>query len=257
VTGPVGIEIEETEGANLGRVEAGTGQTCTACGGTSYTGPQCTRCTFASRPSPPWPMVGGGYEPSSPEDGSERAELVPPEFVCPASGCDHAVPGPVADLRDLAIIKHWKVRVRHSRGQVMGGNGKQLDVADMWTVRFQRPGWMGYASRRGDAWDSVCVTGRTLPPFLALGVTDLKEWLAQPDQPAEWYDKIRKRVADGALASKVVKCPGPGACVVELVGQAFRPLRLEPYLWPMPDHTHRGNGDIKIKTSKKEKVAGL
>jgi hypothetical protein len=192
---------------------------------------------------PPPPLGWDRPEWCGRPEAVSAAEVVPPEFVCPASGCDHEMPGPVGDLRDVAILAHWKVRVRHSRGGVMGGAGKQLAVADMWTVRFRRPGWAGYAARREDKWDSVCVMGSELPPFLALGVTDLKEWLADPAQPAEWYTRIRKRVADSALATKIVKCPGPGGCA--WVDEA-RGL-----------HTHRANGDIKIKTSKKEQVQGL
>jgi hypothetical protein len=38
------------------------------------------------------------------------------------------------------------------------------------------------------------MTGRGLPPFGLGGVTDLREWLADPEKPASWYDAIRGRV---------------------------------------------------------------
>lgn len=118
----------------------------------------------------------------------------------------------------------------------MGGNGKQLAVADLWSVRFRRGEWMGYAVRRGAAWDSVCVTGATLPPFMRLGVTALREWLADPDRPPAWYGEILLKQDAQALAAKQVACPGRGACawVDEARGM----------------HTHRGNGDIKPKVTK-------
>lgn len=167
--------------------------------------------------------------------------LVAPELVC-SSGCGHEVPKPVAQLAVQAHLDGWQVEHRHSRGQVVGGTGKQLAVAEMWSVRFRRGSWAGYAVRRGGAWDSVCVTGADLPPFLHLGVTGLKEWLEQPERGERWYADVVEREAAQKLAAKIVKCPGPGECiwVDERRGE----------------HTHRGNGDIKIKTSRSEKRHG-
>ena len=138
----------------------------------------------------------------------------------------------------------------HSRGGVMGGNGKQLAVAELWSVRFRRGAWQGYAVRRGSAWDSVCIAGATLPPFLALGVTDLRQWLADPERPGgvevgAWIENLKAQSSKRAKASKIVKCPGPGECawVDEQRG----------------DHTHRANGEIKIKTTRvsSDRKAGL
>lgn len=178
---------------------------------------------------------------------AERAELIPAELVC-AWRCSHPQPGPVWDLLRAAEDTDWRVEVRHSRGRVMGGNGKQLAPAEMWSVRFRRGSWAGYAVRRGESWDSVCITGRGLHPFLALGVTDLRQWLADPERPdgvelAAWVAGISKRVRDRGLASKNVKCPGPGECVWVDEGRG--------------DHTHRANGDIKIKKSWAEQKTGL
>lgn len=186
-------------------------------------------------------MVWSGSGSRGPEDGSERAELVPPEFVC-GTLCVHEVPGPVRDLCQVAEDHGWAYLETHSRGGVMGGNGKQLAVADMWVVRFRKPGWMGYAARRGDEWDSVCITGATLPPFLVLGVTDLRQWLADPEGcGAEWRHAIRDRVARQALHKKIVSCPGAPACVPQGPGRVVA-----------PEHTHRADGSIVIKVSRKE-----
>ncbi len=171
------------------------------CGRDSYTGPVCTACVVADAPSTSFAWSSMGTHFSAPENGSERAELLPPEYVC-GDACVHDLAKPVEDLRALAAGHGWQVLVQHSRGGVVGGTGKQLAVADMWSVRFRRDRWMGYAVRRGDAWSSVCVAGETLPPFLKLGITGLKEWLAEPERPASWYADIVKAEAERAAAQK-------------------------------------------------------
>lgn len=176
---------------------------------------------------------------------SEPAEKLSagPEFVCAPidwpGGCGHVAPGPVADLAERAHGFGWEVIVKHSRGVRAGAR----TAADQWSVAFRRWGWQGYAVRAGEAWKSVCVTGAVLPPFLALGVTELREWLEQPERDASWYAQIRKRRAEQELAGKTRACPGPGECAWVDEGRG--------------DHTHRANGDIKIKNSKKEQVSGL
>ena len=167
---------------------------------------------------------------------------VAPEMVCRPGLCGHDPLGPVLDLYSFARSHNWQAVVQHSRGRVMGLTGKQLAAADMWSVRFRRGTWQGYATRRGEAWDSVCVTGAGLPPFLGLGVTGLRAWLADPEKPPAWYEAVREHLAEQDLARKVVKCPGPGLCAW-VDGQRG-------------DHTHRANGDIKIKTSRKERASG-
>jgi hypothetical protein len=132
---------------------------------------------------------------------AERVGLVPPEYVC-GDECEHDEPKPVTDLHATAIDRGWYAEIRHSRGGVVGGTGKQLAVADMWSVRFRRDGWMGYAVRRGAAWSSICVAGVELPPFLKLGLNGLKVWLANPDQPAEWYAEVVRIEAERAAATK-------------------------------------------------------
>jgi hypothetical protein len=209
------------------------------------------------------PPVGvlGGSEINYPQSGSQGALVpcpvcatskieklctytghvppVPPKLVCPP-GCPHPMPGPVQDLQALALRLDWKTSVVHSRGKPAGAR----TVSDLWSVRFRRLRWAGYAVRIGDTWKNVAVSGDTLTPLVSvLGVTELREWLKQPEQDQEWYSKIKKRRADAALAGKTRACPGPGECV-----------------WvdeKRGDHTHRANGDIKIKNSKKEKVGGL
>lgn len=178
------------------------------------------------------------YVPPRDPAPENRSEPVPPEFVCEPNGCAHPAPGPVSELINVTRELGWDVRWQHSRGRVMGGAGKQLAAAEIWSVRFRRGARQGYAVRRDDGWDSVCVAAETLPAFMALSVTDLRQWLAEPECGVEWYDEIRARVAASALAKKLIKCPGPGECEWVDAGRG--------------DHTHRGNGDIKIKNSRGE-----
>lgn len=143
-----------------------------------------------------------------PENGVQRAESIPPEYVCPPArkgGCEHTPPRPVSDLCDLAWGSGWHREYRHSRGGVVGGTGKQLAVKDLWSVRFRRDGWMGYAVRRGDEWSSICIAGAELPPFLGCGLAELKDWLADPAVGGcldQWVADIRARKAEQVAAQK-------------------------------------------------------
>lgn len=208
MTAPLGFEAEEVEGEDLGSVAAGQ-TVCVDCHGVSYTGARCTRCWYASLTNRPVPIPWVGSETPGPQDGSEPVAIVPPEFVC--GMCHHVPPGPVGDLDGLAVGKGWATRVQHSRGMVMGGTGKQLAVADMWSVRFRRDGWMGYAVRRGAAWSSIAVAGATLPPFLAFGVTELRHWLADPSSDPALLDEVRRREADRAMKAKAAAAARPKA----------------------------------------------
>lgn len=122
--------------------------------------------------------------------------MVPPELVCEPGLCVHEKPGPVLDFWIEAQAAGWVAQIQHSRSVPMYITGKQgAKVEDFWSVRFRRGGWGGYAVRRGASWDSVCVTGAALPPFLALKMTDLRTWLADPERDPSWYQEIRDRVA--------------------------------------------------------------
>lgn len=195
----------EEEGADLGSVSlAGVQRVCERCSGVTYTGVLCTRCEFAGAPSTGFLVGRGGWANVRPPEELSEAPVLRQSAVCELNGCGHSAPAPVTSLLSLAHGLGWRAVVQHSRGGVMSG-AKQLADKDLWSVRFASTkglGWQGYAVRRGDAWESVCVTGRDLPPFLKLGVTDLKEWLEQPDQPASWYADIVKRVSDQKARQK-------------------------------------------------------
>ena len=99
----------------------------------------------------------------------------------------------------------WTVVTQYSRGcQPHKTTGKPGPVKDWWAVRFTwKDEYGAYAVHDGSGWDTVCVWGKTLPPFLKLGVTDLKQFLADPAAcgPA-WVDAIRVRVAEQDARAK-------------------------------------------------------
>lgn len=203
----------------------------------------------------PPPMVVSGSGKILAQDGAE-AVPVAPERTCPVfvygsgvNGCGHDMPGPVRDLAGEALMRGWSVQRGHSRGVRSGASA----VAELWSVRFRRGTWQGYAVRVGDAWKSVCIAGAALPPFLALGVTDLREWLAEPERcsGAAWIGEARRRQAAAELHKKLVRCPGPPRCVVA------GPWTVDGAAPAALDHTHRGDGAIVKKVSRKEAAAGL
>lgn len=190
----------------------------------------------------PPPMVWSGSGDSEPQEAAQAVKVVPCGTLCV-----HPVPRPVRDLCSAAEASGWSVSERHS---VAGG-------VDWWSVRFGRNlpdggAFAGYAVRRGDAWVSVCVTGETLPPFMALGVTELRTWLADPAACGEaWFAEVRRKVAAAELHAKQVRCPGPPRCVVAGPWTAAG-------VAPVPgEHTHRADGAIVRKVSRKEAQAGL
>jgi len=213
----------------------------------------------------PPPMAQGGYAVSLAPRAAERAEngcpicatarveatcsyaghekAVSGAVVCRGEYCGHALPAPVHALDADAMAAGWDTVVRHS---VLGGK-------HVWSVRFRRSGaWAGYAVRRGDAWTSVCITGETLPPFLALGVTDLRQWLADPAACGEaWVEAARQRAAAGALHKKIIRCPGAPRCVAQ------GPARAPDAAVIGPEHTHRADGSIVKKVSRKQAVQGM
>lgn len=109
----------------------------------------------------------------------------------------------VTDLAVYAGARGWAVTVAYSRGNgVHGTTGRPTALAEYWSVRFARGGYAGYAVRRDGTWHSVAVRGLELPPFLAMGITELKQWLEQPERPAQWYSDIVTRRAEQKAAAR-------------------------------------------------------
>lgn len=226
----------DCSGCGVGNVVCAPSQTAGALCGKCRAQVASTAATILRLPAETPPrVVWSRQESLGAQIGSGAVKVVP----CLPGQCLHPWPGPVDELVKIATRLGWGTGVRHS---TVGG-------VDWWSVRFGRPGWGGYAARRGDAWKSVCVTGTALPPFLGLGVAELREWLADPEAcgPA-WCDAIRAKVARAALHAKQVACPGAPLCVPvgPWTADGVGPARL--------DHTHRGDGGIVKKVSRKEQV---
>lgn len=281
MTAPLELEIEEPEAlpwSHLVRVAcvrrcgkpalADPSQVSNALCGPCRIAEASAAATISRLPAEtPPPMVRGGYAVLLAPRAAERSLRGCPicatartEAACTftgrtepeqremcASGCGHVRPGPVSDLFGAALLAGWAAEVRHTkpRDPIFG--------KDAWSVRFRRGGrWAGYAVRRGDVWTSVCITGHSLPPFLALGVTELRQWLADPEGCGDaWTEVIRQRVAASALHTKQVRCPGSPRCV--LIG----PVRAPGVPVIGPEHTHRADGSIVKKVSRKEAVQGV
>lgn len=132
----------------------------------------------------------------------EQASVVPPAYPAPSvSSRDVAEPGawpgPVELLGQQAARYGWQVALAYARGCMPHATtGRPGAERDSYSVRFARGDWQGYAIHAADAWQSIMVTGRALPPFGMMGRTELSVWLSDPDQPAAWYDAVRTRVAE-------------------------------------------------------------
>lgn len=112
-------------------------------------------------------------------------------------------PGPVLVLAAEADVLGWGVVTARARGcSPHATTGRPGAVRDSFSVRFAAGTWQGYAIYVGSAWESIMVTGASLPPFGKMGRTELGVWLADPDQPDSWYDAIRARRTAQALAAK-------------------------------------------------------
>lgn len=117
-----------------------------------------------------------------------------------------AWPRPVTLLLREAEKHGWQATWAWARGCMPHATtGRPGEERDSYSVRFRRGEWQGYAIYGGGAtksWQSIMVTGRSLPPFGKLGRTELSAWLAEPQRPATWYDEIRARVAAKEAAAK-------------------------------------------------------
>jgi hypothetical protein len=85
---------------------------------------------------------------------------------------------------------------------ILGTPGKPRDSYSV-TFGSQDGEWQGYAIYAAGAWQSIIVAGKRLPPFSALGRTDLSVWLAGPwPEGASFYDDVRRRRAEQAANTK-------------------------------------------------------
>lgn len=232
------VHVDCTRCGAHGVVAAPGQETDALCGGCRLVDASLAAAISRLPAETPPPMVWSGSGVSEPQEATQGVEVV----ACEPGECGHLMPGPVDQLQAVAVRAGWHTGVRHS---VVGG-------VDWWSVRFGRnlPDggvFAGYAVRRGDVWVSVCVTGETLPPFMALGVTELRTWLADPKACGEaWFAEVRRKVAAAELHAKQVRCPGPPRCVVA------GPWTVDGVAPAPGEHTHRADGAIVKKVSRKE-----
>lgn len=127
-------------------------------------------------------------------------------------------PSAVEKLAADASALRWRVRRQWARGcaphAVTGAPGASQDSYAVRVVRedaaFVR--WGAWALYRGGAWKHVWMWGSELLPFGLAGVTDLREWLADPGACGpQWCDRIRSRVADQEMARKAAAASRPRA----------------------------------------------
>jgi hypothetical protein len=151
--------------------------------------------------------VFGGVETAYPApEVSSLAGLVPPG----------GWPGPVEKLAADASELGWRVRRQWARGclphATTGAPGASRDSYAVRMAREDADGtrWAAWALYRGEAWKSVWMWGSDLLPFGLAGVTDLREWLADPAGCGQrWRDRIRARVAQQEAARKAAAAVRP------------------------------------------------
>lgn len=117
------------------------------------------------------------------------------------------IPSAVLALAGYAREQSWEVRTQYSQGNVPHGTtGKPSVLKDVIGLRFgahpmtDRQAYAVYSRNASGAawtWSSVMIWGPDLPPYGGCGITDLKEFLREPDRPAPnmlaWVGVIRHR----------------------------------------------------------------
>lgn len=127
------------------------------------------------------------------------------------------LPAPVLKLAEFAREAGWDVRMQYAQGYPPhGSTGRPGALKDSIAVIFGghplqpfRAGYACYektASGSDWAWDGIVIQGADLPSFSGCGVTELKEFLANPllktDNLLAWVRVIRERNETAALESK-------------------------------------------------------
>lgn len=118
-----------------------------------------------------------------------------------------AAPSAVQGLAQRARAAGWEARVQKSIGHTPHATTGRPSVAPktLWAVRMLAGGNGAYAvyDAGSASWKSVMLWGVTVPHFPYASVTDLGEWLtARGAMPPDWYDVIRRRVADAVVRKR-------------------------------------------------------
>jgi hypothetical protein len=103
-------------------------------------------------------------------------------------------PAPVLTLEREAAGMGWLTSKAWAHGSmphsILGTPGAPRDSYSV-TFGTKDGEWQGYAIYAAGSWQSIIVAGKRLPPFSAMGRTDLSAWLAEPDREPSWYMTIR------------------------------------------------------------------
>jgi len=187
---------------------------CAGCGSEALAAPgrerdaRCASCWGSSQVVSPRTMahtVPVGY-PLGPASGVvlEREPYPVPVVssrnrLAPEGG----YPAVVTKLAREAGGRGWGTETAWARGCLPHATTSRPGPAeDSFRVKFARGPWGAWAIHRGGGWKFVWIWGQDLLPFGMCTVTDLKVWLSDPDQPARWYEGIRRREALAATRRK-------------------------------------------------------
>lgn len=182
-------------------------------------------------------MAGEGSEKILPQNRSQvgadfyDGERLPPavEEVAEAypapsvSSRDRRVPtgwsAPVLTLEREAKKLGWLTSKAWAHGSmphsILGTPGAPRDSYSV-TFGTKDGKWQGYAIYAAGSWQSIIVAGKRLPPFSAMGRTDLSAWLAEPDREPSWYMTIR-----ALRAQQLANTKARAACNRGVHDQAF------------------------------------
>lgn len=161
---------------------------CASCwGGSQVVSPRAMAYTVpAGYPLGPAPAVEAGHEPYPAPAVSSRNRLTPV----------FGYPDVVTKLAREAGERGWRTETAWARGCLPHATtGRPGRAEDSFRVKFARGPWAAWAIYRGAGWKFLWIWGQHLLPFGMCNVTDLKVWLSDPDQPQQWYEGIRERIA--------------------------------------------------------------
>lgn len=125
-------------------------------------------------------------------------------------------PAPVLKLATFAREYSWEVRTQYSQGCMPHAiTGRPGALKALIGLRFgahpmtDRQAYAVYSrpvSGGAWTWASVAIWGPDLPPYLGCGITELKEYLSEPDIPVipllAWVAMIKKGRAEHAAEVK-------------------------------------------------------
>ncbi len=143
---------------------------------------------------------------------------------CP-DPAERLAPLPVLKLAEFAREYSWEVRTQYSQGNMPHAvTGRPGILKDLIALRFgahpmtDRQAYAVYARQAWPpvgkwSWSSVMIWGPDLPPFGGCGITELKNYLSEPDTPTlpmlAWVDLIKRDAENAAKLRAARPKPAP------------------------------------------------